>query len=58
MNADGYAVVGMGAFLGTLDDQTLGRHDLTVQETFGPPPDHPTLAAFPEGRYLKLVMLG
>lgn len=50
--------VGMDAFIGTLDDATLARHDLSVQETFGPPPDHPTLAAFPEGRYLKLVMLG
>jgi len=50
--------VGMDAFLGTLDDGVLGRSDLVVQETFGPPADHPTLAVFPEGRYLKLVMMG
>ena len=49
--------VDMNAFVGTLDDAVLGRHDLVVQETFGPPADHPTLAAFPEGRYLKLAML-
>jgi 23S rRNA (cytosine1962-C5)-methyltransferase len=49
--------VDMNAFLGTLDDTAVGRSDLVVQDTFGPPADHPTLAAFPEGRYLKLVLL-
>jgi len=44
-------------FAGTLDDLALGRSDLRVTEMFGPPCDHPTLAAFPEGRYLKLVIL-
>ena len=44
-------------FNGTLDDTALGRADLRLLEQFGPPPDHPTLPAFPEGRYLKLVML-
>lgn len=44
-------------FAGTLDDAALGRADLRVLELFGPPPDHPTLATFPEGRYLKLAIL-
>lgn len=50
--------VGLEAFLGTLDDAALGRSDLVVRGAYGPPADHPTLAAFPEGRYLKLVELG
>src|SRR5262249_2254506 len=45
-------------FLATLDDATLGRGDLTVRETHGQPADHPTLPAWPEGRYLKMVVLG
>jgi 23S rRNA (cytosine1962-C5)-methyltransferase len=45
------------AFAGTLDDHALGRADLSVTETFGPPADHPTLAAWPEGRYLKFFVL-
>ncbi len=49
--------VGLEAFLATLDDAALGRGDLVVQGTFGPPEDHPTLASFPEGRYLKMVVL-
>ncbi|MBN9164048.1 MAG: class I SAM-dependent rRNA methyltransferase [Myxococcales bacterium] len=44
-------------FAGTLDDAALGRADLRLLEQFGPPADHPTLPAFPEGRYLKLVVL-
>jgi 23S rRNA (cytosine1962-C5)-methyltransferase len=44
-------------FAGTLDDAALGRSDLRVLELFGPPPDHPTLPSFPEGRYLKLAVL-
>lgn len=44
-------------FLGTLDDATLQRHDLCVREALGPPADHPTLASFPEGRYLKFIVL-
>ena len=47
--------VDMGAFLGTLDDESTGA-ELTILETFGPPPDHPTLPAWPEGRYLKFVV--
>lgn len=49
--------VGIEAFTGTLDDGALGRSDLRVTDTFGPPGDHPTLPSFPEGRYLKLVVL-
>jgi len=49
--------IGLEAFLGTLDDAALGRGDLRVTDTYGPPPDHPTLPSFPEGRYLKLVVL-
>ena len=44
-------------FAGTLDDAALGRDDLRLLEQFGPPPDHPTLPVFPEGRYLKLAIL-
>jgi len=44
-------------FAGTLDDGALGRDDLRLLDLFGPPPDHPTLPSFPEGRYLKLALL-
>ena len=44
-------------FLATLDDSALGRSDLRVTGLYGPPPDHPTLPSFPEGRYLKLALL-
>lgn len=44
-------------FLTTLDDIALGRSDLRLIDLFGPPPDHPTLPSFPEGRYLKLALL-
>lgn len=49
--------VPMESFLETLDDDTLGRADLRVVEMRGQPVDHPTLAAWPEGRYLKFVVL-
>jgi 23S rRNA (cytosine1962-C5)-methyltransferase len=49
--------VGSEDFLGTLDDDALGRDDLRVVDVHGPPGDHPSLAVFPEGRYLKLVVL-
>jgi 23S rRNA (cytosine1962-C5)-methyltransferase len=45
-------------FLSTLDDATLGQSDLRLQEMHGQPPDHPTLPAWPEGRYLKFAVLG
>jgi 23S rRNA (cytosine1962-C5)-methyltransferase len=48
--------VDMATFLSTLDDAALGRDDLRVLELRGAGADHPTLAAFPEGRYLKLVV--
>lgn len=44
-------------FVETLDDAALGRSDLRMLELFGPPPDHPTLPRFVEGRYLKLAIL-
>jgi 23S rRNA (cytosine1962-C5)-methyltransferase len=49
--------VDMDDFLSTLDDAALGRDDLRVRATHGPPEDHPSLPAWPEGRYLKLVVL-
>jgi 23S rRNA (cytosine1962-C5)-methyltransferase len=49
--------VDASAFLHTLDDVALGGRALTVLELRGAGPDHPTLAAFPEGRYLKFVIL-
>jgi 23S rRNA (cytosine1962-C5)-methyltransferase len=45
------------AFLGTLDDAALAGRALVVAEVRGAGPDHPTVAAFPEGRYLKFVVL-
>lgn len=45
-------------FLATLDDAALCRSDLRVLELHGAPPDHPSLPSFPEGRYLKLAVLG
>ena len=44
-------------FAETLDDAALGRSDLRLLEQHGPPPDHPTLPRFVEGRYLKLAIL-
>ncbi|MGH7285943.1 MAG: class I SAM-dependent rRNA methyltransferase [Polyangiaceae bacterium] len=45
------------AFMTTLDDAALGRHDLRLVALYGAPEDHPTLAAFPEGQYLKFAEL-
>ena len=50
--------VSLEDFLGTLDDATLGRGDLRVLEIASAGVDHPTLPAFPEGRYLEFVILG
>jgi 23S rRNA (cytosine1962-C5)-methyltransferase len=44
-------------FATTLDDATLARSDLSLVEMFGPPSDHPTIAGWPEGRYLKFAVL-
>jgi 23S rRNA (cytosine1962-C5)-methyltransferase len=49
--------VDMQAFASTLDDAALGRSDLSLLELYGAPADHPTLAAWPEGRYLKFAVL-
>lgn len=45
-------------FLATLDDSVLGGHALRVRSVYGQPEDHPSLPAWPEGRYLKFVVLG
>jgi 23S rRNA (cytosine1962-C5)-methyltransferase len=45
------------AFLGTLDDEVLGGRSFRVIDSFGQPPDHPTIPGWPEGRYLKFVVL-
>ena len=45
-------------FVCTLDDEALGRRDLGLMGLFGLPCDHPTVPAWPEGRYLKFAMLG
>ncbi len=50
--------VDMERFVGTLDDAALGRSDLRILEMRGAGEDHPTIAAFPEGRYLKFVVMG
>jgi len=44
-------------FVGTLDQATLGRDDLSLVSIHGHAPDHPTLPAWSEGRYLKKVVL-
>lgn len=44
-------------FVDTLDDATLERRPLRIVEQRGAPPDHPVLAAFPEGAYLKFFVL-
>jgi 23S rRNA (cytosine1962-C5)-methyltransferase len=49
--------VDASAFLSTLDDAALGERRFAVLEIRGAGPDHPTLPAFPEGRYLKFAVL-
>jgi 23S rRNA (cytosine1962-C5)-methyltransferase len=49
--------VDASAFLSTLDDAALGQRELALLELHGAGPDHPTLPAFPEGRYLKFAVL-
>ncbi|APR85899.1 LSU m5C1962 methyltransferase RlmI [Minicystis rosea] len=44
-------------FVATLDDAALGRGDLRLCDLFGNPEDHPSLPAWPEGRYLKFAVL-
>jgi 23S rRNA (cytosine1962-C5)-methyltransferase len=45
-------------FLATLDDAALAPRSLCLREVHGQPEDHPTLPAWPEGRYLKFAVLG
>jgi 23S rRNA (cytosine1962-C5)-methyltransferase len=45
-------------FLSTLDDASLETDTLRLLALHGAPCDHPMLPAFPEGRYLKLAVLG
>jgi 23S rRNA (cytosine1962-C5)-methyltransferase len=49
--------VDASAFAGTLDDGSLARTDLRLLTLDGPGADHPTLPAWPEGRYLKFAVL-
>lgn len=49
--------VTMDAFVGTLDDDTMGDRPLRVASIHGQPEDHPTTASWQEGRYLKFVVL-
>jgi 23S rRNA (cytosine1962-C5)-methyltransferase len=44
-------------FASTLDDGALGRGDLRLLSMHGPGEDHPTVPAWPEGRYLKFAVL-
>lgn len=46
------------AFVATLDDAALESATLRLLALHGAPCDHPTLPAFPEGRYLKFAVLG
>ena len=48
--------VDAATFLATLDDASLEGRPLTLLELRGAGPDHPTTAAFPEGRYLKFAV--
>jgi 23S rRNA (cytosine1962-C5)-methyltransferase len=45
------------AFASTLDDASLETDALRMVALHGAPEDHPMLAAFPEGRYLKFAIL-
>jgi 23S rRNA (cytosine1962-C5)-methyltransferase len=45
-------------FLATLDDAALAPRTLCLREMHGQPEDHPTLPAWPEGRYLKFAVRG
>ena len=49
--------VGMELFLSALSDGAQFAHrSLRVLEVYGQPADHPSLPAFSEGRYLKMVI--
>ncbi len=44
-------------FLETLDARALGTRDLAIVQVAGAPPCHPQRASFPEGAYLKFVVM-
>jgi 23S rRNA (cytosine1962-C5)-methyltransferase len=44
-------------FVQTLDSAAVGATDMRLTGLFGQPCDHPTLPAWPEGRYLKFAVL-
>jgi 23S rRNA (cytosine1962-C5)-methyltransferase len=44
-------------FLETLDARALGTRDLSIVQIAGGPPCHPLRPAFPEGAYLKFVVM-
>jgi 23S rRNA (cytosine1962-C5)-methyltransferase len=44
-------------FLETLDARTLGARELSIVRIAGAPPCHPLRAGFPEGAYLKFVVM-
>ena len=49
--------VGEQAFLSTIGDASVvKRRAVQLLEVRGQPADHPTLPAFPEGRYLKFIL--
>jgi 23S rRNA (cytosine1962-C5)-methyltransferase len=49
--------VNLEMFLAVLGEAAVqARRPLRILEVRGQPPDHPTLPAFPEGRYLKFVL--
>jgi 23S rRNA (cytosine1962-C5)-methyltransferase len=50
--------VNLEAFVDTLDDAVLDGRRFVIREAHGQPCDHPTLPTWPEGRYLKFVVLG
>jgi len=51
--------VAMEPFLEVLRDAAVvANRPLRLLEVRGQPPDHPSLPAFPEGRYLKFVLAG
>jgi len=47
----------MEDFVTTLDDRMLGRSDAVILGEYGLPADHPSVAGFPEGKYLKFVVM-
>ena len=44
-------------FLETLDGRSLGTRELSIVQIAGAPACHPLKPAFPEGMYLKFVVM-